>query len=362
MKVVSKYLIKSFLRSFLIVFVCFFLIVCILETMEIVRRVSSANASYKFVVELVLLKSTTTVSSFFPFACFMASVVFFSSMNGKLELLSCRVLGISTKQIIKILILTIFSIGVFYITVFDSISAFSSERILKIESKIFHNKNNDDHGLTVTNAGLWFKDKIPGYHYIIYAKSFNSSSNALENVRFFEFDTDSDFESSVYAKTATIEKNVWVIKDSVRIDKYGNSKKLKVFTIPTKLSLSGINRMTTDPKSMSFWSISKYVHTLEQVGLSTLKYRMQWYVQISSIFQMISLSLLAAVFCFNYNNRNTKSYALKVGIVILIAFPTHFINNLLIALGSKETLSLASSTMLLPVVSSVILFFVVRNK
>lgn len=372
MNIISKYLMKHFIKSFILVFLCFFTIISILETMEIARRISSSyndnnhSISYIYVVGLVFFKSITTISSFFPFASFMGSIVFYISLNTRMELISMRVLGIETKYILKNLVIIVLGLGIFYITAFDNLSAFSSKQIKKIESKIF-NKNNDNkddnENLVVTNSGLWLRDTNSKNNYIIYAKSFKLSSNTLENVRFFEFDKENNLKNSIYSKKAIISNHKeWIIENPVIINFEGSSESKNKIFIETSLSIKNIDRMTLNPKSMSFWDITKYIKTLDQIGLSTIRYKMQWFSQISSILQMIALLLLSTLFCLNYNNRNTKPYTIKIIGVILIAFPTHFINSLLIALGSNETISITSSTMILPLISSFILFMFVRNK
>ena len=154
----------------------------------------------------------------------------------------------------------------------------------------------------------------------------------------------------------------WDIKNAKAIDLAGNEKNINDFRIPTLLSFSGISKMTTDPKSISFWSISKYISMLEKVGLSSTRYKVHFFFQLSSILQMMSLVLLASVFCIRYNNRNTRQYALKIGTVLLLAFPVHFINNILMALGSSGNISIFNSAFTMPIVTIIICYIAILKK
>lgn len=360
-----RYLSKNFIRSFIIVFICLFFITSILEAIEVIRKLPHGDlpCSHVTLIQLISMQAIASIASFFPFVVFISAVVFFTIMNNKLELTTIRTMGISIAQIVKVLTFSTLILGVFYITVFDTISAFSIEEIKKIERKIFQNKDNDEK-ITVTNTGLWFKDiRENNMSFIIHAKSFGSSSNNLTNISFFEFDKNLNFKRSIYAKKATIVNKNWIIENSTSVDTSGVAIDSVKLQIPTNLSLQSINRMTTNPRSISFWKLSKYVSMLEKVGLSTIRYRMQWYIQISSIIQMIALIMLASIFCIAYNPRDTKIYALKVAIVLTIAFPIHFINNVFIAFGINETINIFVSTFVIPIFSIItLLIFILDSK
>ena len=328
-----------------------------LESMEIVRRFSLSHItiSYKIILELTILHSVATVSSFFPFTAFLATLLFYTSMNAKLEFTAIKVIGISAMQILSCLLIVVSLIGIFYITVIDSFSAFSVDKIKRIESRIGNKNLNED--ITITNSGIWFKDKSKKKSYIIYAKAFSEDSHSLSNIRFFEFDENQIFKSSTYAKAATIENGVWNVKNAKTIDVHGEEKNISNFKIPTVLSFSGIDKMTTNPKSISFWSMSKYVSMLEKVGLSSTRYKVQWFFQLSSILQMIALVMLASIFCAHYNSRNTRKYAIKIAAVLTLAFPIHFMNNILMALGSTGAIPIFVAAFIMPISTIVVCYF-----
>ena len=341
-----RYVSRSFLRCFLVVLISFFFIAAMLESMEVVRKFSNANIACKTVIELTFLNSVATVSSFFPFTAFLAAILFFIHMNYKLELTAIKVVGISVRQIILCLTFVVALIGVLYLTAIDSFSAFSVDRIKRIETKINNQASND---LTITNSGIWFKDKVKDKSYVIYIKSFSNNFQSLNNARFFEFDKNLNFISSVHAKVATIKDGFWLAQEAKIIDASGQEREVQSFKIPTHFTFSEINKMTTNPKSISFWNISKYIAMLEKVGLSNLRYRVQFFFQLSSILQMIALVLLASIFCINYNNRNTRRYTIKLAIVLALAFPVHFVNNILMALGSAGTIPVIAAAFILPI-------------
>lgn len=358
--ILFRYISWSFIKCFLIVVLCFLFITAMLESMEIVRRFANNQSivSYKTIIELTVLNSIITVSSFFPFTAFLGTILFFTNMHSKLELTVIKVCGVSIKEIVKCLLFSVSLIGTVYITVFDGLSVYSINRIKSVESKLTKFNSKTDDGITVTNQGIWFKDASESKSFVIYAKSFYK--NSLLNVRFFEFNKNDDFVSSFYAESAYIEDKSWKLDNVKIIGVDGVETKQSKVIIPTLLSFGGISQMTTNPKGISFWSLSKYISTLEKVGLSSTKYRVHWYLKLSSIFQMMALVMLVSVFCMNYNPRNTKKYALRIAVLLTIAFPIHFTNNILIAFGENGDIPIfvaVFSVSFITIISSYFYFF-----
>ncbi len=361
-KILYKYLSKRFFLAFVIVFVCLFLITFLLEGMEIARKAAYNHTSFNLsLFELGAFKTLSTISSFFPFVVFISCILFFVLANNKLELTAIRGFGISVWQLSKCLGLTTIIIGVFYCAIFDTISALSVEKVREIERLVFH-KNRFDPNITVTNNGLWFKDLQDENYYIIHARSFNENSEALLNIRFFKFKEKSDLQCSIYGKKGIIKDGKWVLDNAKVVDVSGEVTFHQTLEIPTQLSLNSVNKMTTDPKTISLWSIPKYIDMLEKVGLSTLRYRMQQYVQCSSILQMLMLMMLATMFCVSYDHRNVKSYVINVVFVMFVAFPLHFFNNVLIAFGTSGKIPIFYSTFLFPSISLLALTLAVYKR
>jgi lipopolysaccharide export system permease protein len=320
-----------------------------LEYMEIVRRFSSYHiaVSHKIIIELTVFNAIATVASFFPFALFLGTILFFVTIHSKMELTAIRCIGVSTLQISRCLLLTTLLIGTVYITLFDGIASCSVQRIKTIEAKLTK-KDRIDEKMTVTNKGVWFRDVYYGKSYIIYAKSVLNQQHKLLNVRFFEFNENDGLQSSIYSDSATISSNVWELRNAKIIEIDGTEKVMPSVTKKTQLSFSNIDKMTTNPKSISFWSMGKYIAMLEKVGLSSIKYKINWYSRISAIIQMIALVLLAIVFCIDNQMGHRGRYPMKLAILLLFAFPMHLINNVMMALGENGSMPIWVAAFALP--------------
>jgi lipopolysaccharide export LptBFGC system permease protein LptF len=88
---------------------------------------------------------------------------------------------------------------------------------------------------------------------------------------------------------------------------------------------------------------------LNKTGLSSIKHKIYWLSKISSIVQMFTLIMLATVFCINYNSRNIKRYVEKIALLLGMAFPMHFFDNVLIAFGENGIIPTDFSMFVIPI-------------
>ncbi len=348
--VLIKYITKNFLRAFIIVFFCFYIIIAILDMMDVVRQYYSGgyNPSISLVLKITVCRALLNMTQFFPFITLMASIIFYLTMHNKLELTIIKGTGISTYKLLGFIFIAIAFLSITYITIFDTMSVYSYRYLKTTNINIKYNSQLNEN-LTVTNKGIWFRDTFEKNSYIVFARGFDPTGTALFNVRVYEFDGCGDLKTSIIAKNATIADGNWRIANCKLITKDGNSAIKAECKLPTKLSYKKINRMVTNPKNVSFWSIKKYVGMLENVGLSSISYQMHWFSRIAAILQMFAFAALATAFCIEKNIRDGSSYTKKLALLLALAFPLHFINNVVIAYGTNGTLPLPMAMLALPI-------------
>lgn len=362
--IISKYIIKNFLLCFLGIFTCFFLVVAILEFMEIVRKYVPAGitVSTPIMIKLITYRSFVTVSSFFSFIVLIGGIVFFSIMHNKLELTVMKAVGISIKNILMALFGGVAILALLYITIFDAISTHAIKTTKTLHEELRQQVHPIDKSLTLTNSGVWFKDISKNNSYIISVRSFDKQKSYAYNIRIFEFNINNILQRSIHSHNARISQGKWELANCRIFDINGKEEFVSKMTLPINLSFSKITKMVMIPESVSFWSIGKYSDMLSKVGLSALKYKVHWYSKISSIAQMFSFIVLVMAFCINYNSRDTRNYTLKIAALLMFIFPVYFFSNILIALGEAGMMPLWIASFIIPVIISLIGVFVLEKQ
>ena len=347
--ILIRYITKSFFKSFLAVFFCFYVIVTILDMMDVVRQYYSAgyNPSIPFIIKVTLCRALLNMTSFFSFIVLLSAIVFFIVMNSRLEITIIKSIGTSTKKLLQYMFISVAILSVLYITVFDAMSVYSF-RYLKLANISMKYDSQSSENLTITNKGIWFRDKYEDVSYIISARGFNKSGTSLFNVRIFTFDKYGDLNKTVIAKSVNISNGQWKAADSKEITNDGETYTHEEYQLPTHLSYKRLQRMVTNPQSISFWQIRKYMAILDKVGLSSVQYQMHWFSRISVILQMFAFVAMVTAFCINYNPRDNKTYIRKIACLLIGAFPIHFINNVILAYGTSGKIPISLAATILP--------------
>jgi len=344
----TKYIIKTFIKSFVVVFLCFYVIISLLELMDAVRQYFSAGYSPSVIqiIKITLCRATVTIGTFFSFLALFATIVFYTTMHNRLELNLIKGSGVSPYKILRMLFIAVSVLSISYILVFDTLSVYSYRAQ---DIKISRQQSTGGENLNVTSKGVWFRDMCDNKSYIIYAKHFDRVVTSLKGIRFFEFDGEGNFINTILAHSALIRNNTWQMKHCKIITHDGDSITKDIHTLPTKLSYKTINKLIADPHSISFWKIKKFANLLEKVGLSSKRYQMHWFSRISTVLQMFAFVAIASAFLMRYNHRNRKPYFQKTAVLIAFAFPLHFLNNIIIAYGENGSMPLSISTFLIPI-------------
>jgi lipopolysaccharide export system permease protein len=256
------------------------------------------------------------------------------TVQKRLELIIINGVGVSARQIVGCLLLAVSFISLAYITIIDASSAISINKVKNIEHRL-KSGNSATEEMAITNRGIWFRDTSKSKSYIIYAKSFVNETKSLSNVRIFEFNKDNILVSFIFSKSASILNGFWTLQNAKIINTIEKEKVVKTLRIPTTLSFKNIDRITANPKSISFWTMSKYIAIVEKVGLSSLRYKISWLSRMSSIMQMLALTALAFTFCIDYSQKRSRWKNLKLPFLLSLAFPIHFANDVLMAFGEN---------------------------
>lgn len=344
----AKYIVKNYIKSFIVVFLCFFAIVSLMELMDTVRQYFSGgyDPSAIQIIKITFCRATVTICTFFSFLVLFATVVFYTTMHNRFEISIIKGASISPYRILQMLFIAVSILSIFYISVFDTLSVYA----YRIQDIKIAQKQSAERNLMVTSKGIWFRDVCDNKSYIISAKNFDHIGTSLNNARFFEFDKQGNLLNIFSAQIATIKDGTWQMQHCKIITREGNSIEKVNHTFPTKLSYKKINKMVADPHSISFWNMHKFVNLLNRVGLSSMHYKMHWFSRIATILQMFAFITIASAFCISHNYRNHKTYIRKASALVALAFPLHFVNNIILAYGENGAIPLSISVFALPMI------------
>jgi lipopolysaccharide export system permease protein len=292
----ARYFGLRFLSTVLIVFLGIFMLVALLDYIELMRRASDIpNVSALLVAKTSIYRVPQITERIMPFCVLIGAMSCYLNLSRRLELVVARSAGMSAWQFVSPALIVAFLLGVAATTIYNPLSAVLQERSKRFESELFGQAQESMLGGSGTTGSFWLSQRSPdGTSAIINAQSSRSQGVYLSGLTVFTFDSEGRFSSRVEARGAVLEPGIWVLQDA-RIFQIG---KLPVnapeYRLKTSLSPEQVRESFATPETVPFWELPLYIKIAEHAGLVAAGYRLQFQKLLAQPFLMTAMVFLAA--------------------------------------------------------------------
>lgn len=337
--ILLNYLLKNFLKAFLIIvfgFYCFGLLLSLFEEIEFFKNTNSS-------IFIPLLLSGIFVPSLIikilPFIIFISSMWFTVKIRNNKDLLTLKVFGYSNLKIFFILAFTSFTIGWLILFIINPIT--SSLSIYYEKTKSRYSKD-IDHLVSFTKNGLWIKENIDNKTRIISADK--PSGYELINVKIYHLKENSNLEEKIYSKTANIKDKTWVLNDvSVFSPKDGviTREDFNSLKIESTYNYEKINSIFKNFNTLSFLDLINNYKKLVENGYNKSFLDQSLHTMLALPFFLFVMTALAAIFTMNTLRKSNNYKLFTIALATCVA--TFYFNDLSLALGKTERIPLVLS-------------------
>ncbi len=336
LKKFELYVIKLFLKKFLIISSVFFSIAVILNILEEINFFKNLEVSFYTPLVMSLLNTPSVLFEIFPFIFLISTQFFFLNMINGGELETLKIHGISNIRIITILLISSFMIGVVLITFFYHFS--SKLKFLHIDFKNSYSSDNK-YLAAVNDNGIWIKDEIGEKIYIINA--FSIDDVYLKNVIITEFDSDFNMIQIIKSPQVNISNKEWVIADSTISKKNITRKGPKNINIITHFDLEKINSMFSNLSSQNLIQLFKLDNEYRQLNYSSIEIRLHLLKLFSYPFYLSIMTVFTSVIMLNIKRNKTIIFHMITGIFLSVVI--YFLYDLFNLLGANNKIPLMAS-------------------
>ena len=334
-KTYTKFLISSFIKSFLNVFFIMISLVLILNILKEIEFFSNKDVSSFYPIYLSFMSSPSIVFEMFPFIFLIATQFFFLKLFDNDEINIFKYSGLKNIKIINILSLISFFIGVIIITVFYSFSSNLQHYYLQIKNKF----SDDKVYLAVINKnGLWIKDVVDNKTHIINSSKINN--NFLTNTFITTFDENFNLIRSLESDKIDIKNNEWLIYD-VTVFEGNTSKKSDLIKFKSNFNQIKIESLFSNLSSLSLLELIDLRQNYKLLNYSTVDVDMQIYKVATYPLFLVIMTILSSIIMLNIKKTNSK--ILKIIIGLFFSVIIYYINNFFNVMGSTEKLPLMIS-------------------
>ena len=335
MKTYTKFLVGGFIKSFLNVFFVMMSLVFILNILKEIEFFSNKDVNSLYPIYLSIMSSPSIIFEMFPFIFLIGTQFFFIKLFNNDEINIFKYSGLKNIQIIKILSLVSFFIGILTITLFYSFSSNLQHYYLQIKNQF----SEDKLYLAVINKnGLWIKDVVGNKTNIINSSKVNN--NFLTNTFISTFDKDFNLVESITSDKIDISKNEWLIYDAT-IFKNNISQKIDLVKFRSNFDRKRIESLFSNLSSLSLLKLIDLKKNYESLNYSTVDVDMQIYKIATYPLFLVIMTILSSIIMLNTKKSNSKVIKIVIGLFFSVVI--YYINNLFNVMGSTERIPLIVS-------------------
>jgi lipopolysaccharide export system permease protein len=289
----ARYFGLRFLTTVTLVFLGVFLLVALLDYIEMMRRAGDVpSASAVVVAKISFYRVPQIVERIMPFCILIGAMSCYLDLSRRLELVVARAAGVSAWQFITPALLVAFLIGVFATTIYNPLSATLREVSKRYESELFGQSM--DNIIGGGGQTFWLNQHGAQGDAILSAKDTREQGVHLSGVSLFTFDKDGHFAGRVEARTAELKPGVWVLQDT-RIYNVGTAPvDQPEYRVKTNLTPEQVRESFATPETVPFWELPLYIKIAEHAGLVASAYRLQFQKLIAQPFMLAAMVFLAA--------------------------------------------------------------------
>ena len=153
--ILSIYIGRHFLVSFLGIFCLFLMLILLFDSVELLRRAGqNPDVTFTMILEMSLLKLPFMGQKTFPFAILFGGMAAFWRLTRTNELVVTRATGISAWQFMLPVLFLAFVLGILQVMVINPLSSSMLARYELLEATRIEGHTSF---LSISNSGLWLR-------------------------------------------------------------------------------------------------------------------------------------------------------------------------------------------------------------
>jgi lipopolysaccharide export system permease protein len=274
----GRYVAWRFCGTTIAVFVGVFLLVVLIDYIELARRSANvANVSAWTVALTSLYRVPQITERLLPFSVQIGAMAAFLNLSRRNELVIARAAGISAWQFVAPAVVAALAMGLVAVLAYNPLAAHFGEKAKRMEEGIF--------GVRAQAAGgFWLRQRGGEDQSILYAASSRDQGSTLAGVSAFVFDPRGGFLARIEADSAKLETGRWLLKGARIYTTTAPPQEVPDYFLQTNLTNAQIRESLATPETVPFWQLPAYIELAEQAGLVAAGYRIQFQLLLARPF------------------------------------------------------------------------------
>ncbi len=335
MKTYINFLLSIFFNSFCKIFFLFFMIIFIVNILDQANFFKNLDVHFSYPIYLSFLNTPSIVFEILPFIFLISTQFFFIKLIDSQELEIFKYSGLTNFNIIKIISLFAFFLGILLIIFFYNISSLMKSNYLDYKNKY---TNDNKYLAVITENGLWIKDTNNEGVNIINANKV--SNEFLIEVLIVQFDKQFELIRTIESEKIDISSFNWKIFNP-KITSENSSTIFDEINLKSNFDLKKINSLYSNLSSLTIYDLIKLRKSYELLNYSLIDIDTHLNKIISYPIYLTLMTILASISMFNIGYKKNSLFKIIFGIFLSVII--YYINYFFNVLGSSEKIPLLLS-------------------
>ena len=289
------YFARRFLAAMLAVFATVFLLIYMLDFVELMRRAGDAvGAGAGTMAKLAFFRTPATAERVIPFGMLFGGMVTFIGLSRRLELVIARAAGVSAWQFLAPALIVALVTGILITTVYNPLATAMKERASALEAHVFRR------GGATLGKVVWLRQRSIDGEAILRATAFDPETDTLRGVTAFVMDERNQLLERIEAPEAVLKRGYWRFEKARVISVDVEPSTHEVYLLASSLSPDEVRSALGPGEAVSFWSLPGIVSRLELAGLDATRYRLVYQTLLARPGLLVAMVLLAACFSLKF--------------------------------------------------------------
>ncbi len=320
-KTYDKYFINLFFKKLILVFLIFFSLTFILTIFEEITFFSETKSKFYLPFLISIMDVPTTILEIFPFILLISTQLFFLEIIQKKENELIKINNLDNLYLIKILSLCAFIFGILIVTIYYPFSS----KLKFIYSDVKNIYSKDGKYLKHYNEnGLWIKDEIDNYIYIINASE--TSENLLKNVFISKFNKNFNLIENISSENVDISSNKWVVQRPLIFRDNKQIRLEKNIVLNSHFNMEKINNTFKNLNSLNIFQLIEIKKESKSLGYSSKDIDLHILKIISLPIYFSIMVIISSIIMLNIKRNKPFIFHILLGISLSVVI--YYINNI----------------------------------
>jgi len=347
-KILTRFLVRKFLFSFLLVLSVVCGIIFIITFVE--KLPGEASASSALTLSFALLLSY--VPLLLPLVLFIGTLLTSYNLTRSNENVIIASAGLSPYQSMRPFLLVSFIVGLLATTLLNPLAVqlnsnnLGANQMDLVDGAVWLRETNAGDTFTMRATGIRRTTPPTG---IPDAIGTRGDALVFSNATAFTQDADSKFKYRIQAREITLSGGTISAKNATITDTSGIPRLTPNWAIGTLMTPNTVLERNLRPDQVSFWKLPQFITALDAMKLNTREHYIQFWTLLFLPLSLVSMVVLGIAFAQTHERRNF-SFGIKFSIGILACFILYFIINVFSALGTSGSLPTILAVLVPPLV------------